>query len=118
MKSEISKECCFRGCFEEIEKPDLRIEVYSSEEGSSIFWAHDKCFNARRDPAVLPDEPEDHGSIPSKAKCVYCGMKLPFIGKHSYCFDIGTHSPPQRYWAHNQCMKATIKSEKRDELPF
>ena len=118
MNSEISKECCFRGCFEEIEKPGLRIAVYSTEKGSSIFWVHDKCFNARRDPAVLPDEPEDYGSIPSKAKCVYCGMKLPFIGNHPYCFDIGTHTAPQRFWAHNQCMKATIKSEKKSELPF
>lgn len=118
MKSKKSRECCFRSCFEEINIPDLRIEIYSSEEGSSIFWAHDKCFTTRRDPAILPDEHEDHGNIPSKAKCVFCGMKLPLIGKHGYCFDIGEHSPPQRYWAHNQCMKAITKIEKKDELPF
>jgi hypothetical protein len=95
-----------------------QIEVYSTEEGSSTFWGHEQCFTSRRDPAVFPDKPEDQGNIPSKAKCVFCGTKLPFTGKHAYCFDIDEHSPPNRYWAHNQCMKATIKIDLKEELPF
>ena len=118
MKVEQSQECCFRECFDKTIKPALRIEVHSIEEGSSIFWAHDKCFISRRDSVVGPDKQEEHGNIPSKAKCAFCGTKLPIIGKHAYCFDIGEHSPPQRYWAHNQCMKATIKVNQKEKLPF
>jgi hypothetical protein len=48
MISEQSKACCFRGCFEETAMPDLRIEVYSTEEGSSTFWGHEQCFTSNR----------------------------------------------------------------------
>ena len=118
MTSQNGLECCYRGCSESKEKPDLRIEVYTDEKGSSIIRAHKKSFNAARNHSVFPDNYEDHGSIPDQAKCVYCGEKLPRLGSHAYCFDAGEYSPPRRYWAHNECMKAVLKSNFKNKLSF
>lgn len=118
MSSPKEIECCFRGCFDALTQPDVRIEVYATEKGSSIFWAHKKCINARLDPSVMPDKPEEHGSIPSGAKCIFCGLTLPNFGIHPYCFDAGEKSPPDRFWSHNECMKACLKLDQKNKLPF
>jgi hypothetical protein len=118
MTLEDDLECCFHGCLESESKPDLRIEVSALDEGCSVFRAHEKCFNARKDPSVMPDKPEFHGSLPKDTACVFCGSKMPVFGKHPYCFDVGDFSPPHRYWAHNQCMRASLKDEKKFNLPF
>ena len=118
MSSDNNIECCFRGCFDHSSQADFKLLLYAAGDDYSEYRAHEKCFYARRDPAVLPDNPEEHGRIPKDAKCVFCGMKLPVFGKHPYCFDAGDFSPPQRYWAHNQCLKASLKVDSLSGLPF
>lgn len=118
MSLENKIKCCFRGCFEVNVPPNLPIEVYSLERGTTIFWAHEKCFESRLDPSVLPQKKHGYNIKPQKASCIFCGMKLPIFGKHGFCFDAGKYNPPHRYWAHNECMKASIRVNIKNKLPF
>ena len=66
--------------------------------------AHTACFENLRHPAVEPDHPSEHGRIPAKACCLFCGERLPIVGRHPYCLDVGDQLPPQRFWSHAQCL--------------
>lgn len=101
--------CCFRDCEQE-SSPSLRLQVYlpRDDESQVLFWAHECCFANLCNPAVQPDNPKDHGSIPAQALCVFCGTSLPTVGTHPYVFDVGNFVPPRRYWAHAQCMKQRL----------
>jgi hypothetical protein len=106
-----NKDCCFCEKFNtDNGTPDLRLEIALPDGENIVFWSHEKCFVQLQNHSILPDSPEELGSIPSKAKCVFCGNLLPLIGKHPYCFDVGEHNPPRRYWSHARCMTERIKS--------
>lgn len=101
--------CCMRDCRMEDDDATLRLVVTPPPDGEPmIVWAHSECFAAVRDSSVEPDDPKDHGSIPGKARCAFCGAKLPVIGKHPLTFDVGDHSPPHRFWAHAQCLEERL----------
>jgi hypothetical protein len=83
----------------------LRLEITPPPDGEPVaVWAHERCLAALRHGAVEPDDPQDHGRIPPKARCVFCGEPLPFIGRHPFVFDVGAFTPPHRFWAHADCM--------------
>jgi hypothetical protein len=103
--------CCIKGCCSSENKDLSPFTVSIMHDISWAFYAHDQCFISRCHPDVSFDNPEEHGNIPKHAKCVFCGDPLPIIGRHPYCFDIGTFVPPHRYWAHAQCMKAMVSPE-------
>ena len=65
---------------------------------------HEECLADLQDPSVDFDDPGDHGHIPPKTRCVFCGDALPIIGTHPYVFDVGDFSPPHRYWTHAPCL--------------
>jgi len=109
--------CCFGGCEYNDQPPSLRLQIYPPQEkGSVVLWAHDRCFIGLCNPLVSPDRTEDHGHIPSKARCVFCGNALPIIGRHPYCFDVGDLSPPHRYWSHAQCLLDRVDPSVRGGL--
>ena len=112
--------CCFKSCSNLNEGALIRLEVYSLNRriGSGMLQIHEPCFEARAHPKIQYDDPREHGHIPKNAKCVFCGESLPFTGRHPTCFDIGDYSPPHRYWAHNQCLKAMLTIEASEKLPF
>jgi hypothetical protein len=112
--------CCFKACSDLSDEDLIRLEVYSLDTriGSGILHVHEQCFKTRCHPKIKFDDPSEHGPFPNNAKCVLCGESLPFIGRHPYCFDVDNYSPPHRYWAHNQCMKAILTIEAREKLPF
>lgn len=108
--------CCFGGC-KSSSQPSLRIEVYPpSDRNSVIMWAHDNCFASAQNTTVNSDDPAEHGRIPARACCVFCGDALPIIGKHSYCLDVGEHSPPHRFWSHAECMLERVSPQMRERL--
>lgn len=96
----------------------IKMEVFSLDEGSVLFQVHESCFNSQCQPDTTYDNPKEHGHIPSNAKCAFCGKKLPIIGRHPYCFDIGDFIPEHRYWAHSECMKDALRSEELRKLPY
>lgn len=69
-----------------------------------VFWSHEACFSRLADRDIEPDDPKDHGRIPGRARCVFCGRLLPVVGRHPYCFDVGESIPPRRYWSHAECL--------------
>jgi hypothetical protein len=81
-----------------------------------IVWAHQACFDGSRDLAVEADDPRDHGRVPSQARCSFCGDQLPFIGKHPYAFDAGAAYPPERFWAHADCLHERIDPDLVEQL--
>ena len=112
--------CCFKACSNLSDEALIQLEVYSLDWGieSGILQIHEQCFDARCNSDIKYDDPREHGHIPKNAKCVFCGDPLPRTGRHPYCFDIGNFSPPHRYWAHSQCMKAMLTPDGRENLPF
>ena len=103
------KTCRMLHCTQRGEPPGLRIEVWPpSDVEPVIVWMHSACFEAQRDPSVSPDLLAERGRIPSKARCAFCGRALPLLGSHPYALDIGDASPPERYWAHAECMKGAM----------
>jgi hypothetical protein len=83
----------------------LRLEVAPPPDAEPVtLWTHEDCFAALRNPSVDFDDPGEHGHIPPKARCVFCGEALPIVGKHPYVFDVGDFSPPHRYWSHAPCL--------------
>ena len=63
-----------------------------------------------------PDDPKDHGRIPAKVRCAFCGDLLPRVGRHAYAFDVGEVTPPSRFWAHAECMLDAMNAEVRAVL--
>ena len=81
------------------------MEVTPPPDGAPvIMWAHEDCFARFRDSSVVHDDPKDHGRIPVDARCIFCGLALPTVGKHPFVFDLGSFSPPHRFWSHAGCM--------------
>lgn len=96
--------CCFRSCEAE-GRASLRLEITPPPDGAPVVtWAHDDCFARRHDASVAPDDPAEHGRIPAKARCAFCGKSLPIVGKHPFVLDVGSDSVPQRFWSHAECM--------------
>lgn len=106
--------CCFAGCARS-GPPFLKLTLYlpRDKDAEVVLWAHEECFSSLTDSTVKPDDPKDHGSIP-KARCVFCGAALPLFGRHPYCFDLGEHSPPRRFWSHAECLAQRLVP--RDEF--
>lgn len=75
------------------------------------------CFQAARTAGVSPDPPGERGRIPPGAKCVFCGGKLPVVGRHPYALEMGEPKEPIRFWSHAGCLKATVKFELDVGLP-
>jgi hypothetical protein len=110
--------CCFKACNNLNDDALVQMEVFTTEEGSGTLQMHEQCFEARRHPDITYDDPREHGHIPKNVNCVFCGDPLPTFGRHPYCFGIGNYSPPHRYWAHSQCMKAILTTDAMEKLPF
>ncbi len=109
--------CCFRGCTV-AGSPPVLIEVHlpRDRDNELIIWSHEECLwkLAARD--IAPDDPQDHGHIPGKARCVFCGRLLPVVGRHPYSFDVGSAVPPRRYWAHAECLAERLVQELTNRL--
>lgn len=112
----MTESCCFRAC--EAEGPTgLRLEISPPPDAEPVIaWSHEDCFSKLRHPSVEHDDPKDHGRIPAKARCAFCGESLPIIGRHPYVFDVGAFSPPHRLWAHAECMLERVVPELGDQL--
>jgi hypothetical protein len=83
----------------------LRLELSPPPDAETVtLRCHEECFAALRNPSVDFDDPKDHGRIPATALCVFCGDSLPTVGIHPYVFDVGSFSPPHRFWAHAPCL--------------
>lgn len=109
--------CCFSGCTGR-GTASLRLTFHLPREEDSevILWAHEECFSRLCDPSVMADDPKEHGHIPAKVRCVFCGAALPVFGKHPYCFDVGDCSPPHRFWSHAQCMAQRLDTKSMASL--
>jgi hypothetical protein len=99
-----SSGCGFRECT--LAAPaSLALRISPAPDGAPVtVWAHDACFARLRHTSVEYDHPKDHGRIPRRARCVFCGDSLPIVGEHALAFDVGDSSPAHRYWAHHRCM--------------
>ncbi len=113
-----NKTCCFCGSHIKEEKiPSLRLEITPPPDMDNvILLAHEECYNNLSNRSIEPDKPEELGSIPNKAKCMFCGLLLPIIGKHPYCIDVGEFIPPHRFWAHADCLLQKIQPDLKDKL--
>lgn len=78
-------------------------------------WAHTECFQAARGAGVSPDPPAERGRIPSGAKCVFCGTKLPIAGRHPYALEVWESDPPSRFWSHAGCLADLIELDLVDK---
>lgn len=104
-----STPCCFRHCNSDA-PATLRLAISPPPDGEPVMvWAHDECFATSCEASVEPDDPKDHGRIPSKARCVFCGDPLPIVGRHPFVFDVGDSIPPRRFWAHAGCMTDRVR---------
>lgn len=102
----MSAHCSFSGCSQTAQQAEMRIKVWPpSDAPSLLIRGHLDCFESRRDPSVSPDPSREHGRIPAKARCVFCGHRLPIIGVHPYALEVGDESSPDRYWAHAECIE-------------
>lgn len=105
-----SHRCCFRDC-DRVGAAPMRLEISPPPDAEPITaWAHEECFSRARESSVQPDNPREHGRIPGQARCAFCGLALPVIGSHPYCFDAGDFSPPQRFWSHAKCIADRLLS--------
>jgi hypothetical protein len=112
----LSGKCAVDDCIEQ-GKPSLRIEIHPAPDGAPVVtWAHEACFERVRAAAVAHDDPGELGRIPGDARCVFCGRRLPVIGRHAFAFDVGVHSPPHRFWAHAECLAERLVSDPMTEL--
>lgn len=103
--------CCFKGCFNSSYQELNPLTVSLTHDMKFALFSHDQCFISRCHPSVTFDNPNEHGHIPKNAKCIFCGDRLPWIGRHPYSFDFGDFVPPHRYWAHSQCMRAMVNPD-------
>jgi len=69
---------------------------------------HVECFIASSEPSILPDPPNQQGRIPPGAMCVFCGEKLPIIGRHPFALELHQEEAAGRYWAHAGCIEDTL----------
>lgn len=83
----------------------MRLAISPPADAETITaWAHEECFSRAREATVQPDRPGEHGRIPGRARCAFCGRALPVVGRHPFCFDAGDFTPPQRFWCHAECL--------------
>jgi hypothetical protein len=95
----------------------VRLEISPPPDAHSItVWAHAECLSRARDASVAPDDPKDHGRIPARARCAFCGKALPIVGRHPYGFDAGDVSPPRRFWSHRECLLRSVVSSVAERL--
>jgi hypothetical protein len=95
----------------------LRFEVSPPPDGEPVIaWAHDACFSNLRHSSVEYDDPKDHGRIPPRACCAFCGQPLPIIGRHPFVLDVGAFIPPHRFWAHGKCIVESMVPELVEQL--
>jgi hypothetical protein len=105
-----AEHCCLLGCARPQDQPDLPIGVWPPSDSPPVrLWAHAQCFEAARSPVVLPDEAQDRGHIPSKARCVFCGKPLPTVGHHPFALEVGAPPSPSLYWAHAECFNSRVQ---------
>ena len=67
--------------------------------------AHVECFAEASEPSIMPDPQDERGRIPPRALCVFCGGKLPIIGRHPYALEFHQEEATGLYWAHAGCIE-------------
>ena len=104
-----SQSCCFINCMHPGEPTDLRIAIWPPSDLPVVQTvAHSTCFYSIRESSVEPDPVEDAGRIPASARCVFCGGKLPIVGRHPYALEIQDRNGSRRFWVHADCFESTI----------
>jgi hypothetical protein len=116
MNDSAAPACCFRDC-QTAGPASLRLEITPPPDGAPVVvWAHEGCFVRFHDASVEADDPAQHGRIPAKARCAFCGKSLPIVGRHPFVFDVGSHSVPRRYWSHPHCMADRLATRVMEDL--
>lgn len=109
-------ECAFRDC-RGSGIPSGRLAVTPAPDGDVVVVVvHDTCFKQSQHPEAIPDDPSEHGRIPASARCAFCHERLPVIGQHPVSFDVGSSSPPLRYWAHVPCLTKLLRPTIADRI--
>ena len=104
--------CCFVDCLHPGEKTNLRIAIWPPSDLPVVqAIAHSDCFQSVRNGSVEPDMAKEIGRIPPNSRCVFCGKKLPIIGRHPYAMEVYEMETPSRYWAHAGCFESAIRLE-------
>ena len=104
----MSPQCCLRSCDGEGDAT-LRIELLPPPDAPPVvYWAHASCFSRLAHPSVEPDHPVDFGGVPSGARCVVCGRRLPIAGRHPFVLDTGESLSPRRFWVHAECIALVL----------
>ncbi len=100
--------CCFVDCIQPGSPTDGRVELWPPPDFDPVVLAaHRACFDAQRNPSVEPDPPDTRG-VPSSARCVFCGQKLPIVGRHPYALSVAFAAQSERFWAHAQCVEQEL----------
>jgi hypothetical protein len=98
--------CCFVSCQRQPIPTGLQVNIWPPSDLPLIPGvAHEECFVEAKEPSVAPDLANERGWIPSRARCVFCGEKLPIIGRHPYALEVQTEESLMRYWAHAACVE-------------
>ncbi len=114
--SAVTGPCCFRQCAV-LHPGALPFTVTPPPDGAPVMlWTHQICFDKSRDHSVSHDDPADIGRIPAGARCAFCAQPLPLIGKHAIAFDVGSFSPPHRFWSHPECLTEQLRESAIDDL--
>lgn len=101
--------CCFLSCKRVHEPTGLRIAIWVPSDLPALHVvAHAECFRESRDPSVMPDPPDEHGRVPAKARCLFCGEKLPILGRHPFAMEVRESDSTGRYWVHADCMQENV----------
>jgi hypothetical protein len=88
----------------------VHLYVTPAPDGEDVVAVvHHACFATSRHREATPDDPRDHGRIPAYARCAFCNERLPLVGQHPVSFDVGSSTPPQRYWAHVRCLTELLR---------
>ena len=109
--------CRIVDCQHQEEPTDLRVTIYRLDDRTDIIYVHKTCLQRAFYSGATPDHPGEHGRIPVSAECAFCAAKLPRIGQHAFCFDVGDSQPPERYWAHPRCLKKQLGYTLRHRTP-
>ena len=84
----------------------MRLEIWPQSDLPSVrIMAHVECFAEASEPSIMPDPPDKRGRIPPSALCVFCGEKLPIIGRHPFALELHQGEVTSRYWAHAGCIE-------------
>lgn len=106
--------CCFSDCHANPGAGLLRIAVWPPSDAPVRHAAgHEICLRAVFDPRVPHDPLEEHGRIPTDARCVFCAEPLPRVGKHPFALDILEDMGVERFWAHAECLVREMRLDDR-----